>query len=316
MSGVGVAKNAYVKAQIPAVVKAGNASTQAVAFIGASNMGPDAKPSYVWDEVSFSNSSSADVLLRYVPGSATIHNFGKTDGYTLSDNIVTSGASLGYDSLNGVIPGCNQYAGYVTLRVEADQPDFTITKKVRIHGTTGWKTSVAANPGDTVDYLLGYTNSGSTEQDNVVLKDTLPNGESYINGTTIGTNTNYPKGKTLTDDITANGVNIGNYKAGANAYVQYSTKIASNDSLANCGTNTLTNTVKAETDNGTKQATANVTVNKTCKNTTTTATTSESTPTELPQTGLDDGIATIIGSGSLVASAGYFISSRKKLHKK
>lgn len=261
-SGVGIAHGAYVKAQIPAVVANGSSDTKAVGYVGANN----ASPSQVWDDISFSNKTGGDIALRYVPGSATIHNFGKTDGKTMSDGIVTAaGASLGYDSFNGELPGCNEYAGYVTFLVKADQPNFTVTKQVRKTGTTDWKTSTSVNPGDSVDYMITYKNTGTTQQNDVVLKDVLPKGISYTAGTTMVANSTNPNGIKVSDNLTKNGINIGNYAAGATAYVKFSAKVASNDDLTNCGLNTLVNTVTAETNNGSKSASATVTVNKTCE---------------------------------------------------
>lgn len=261
-SGIGIAKGAYVKSQVPAVVTKGSTGTKAVSYVGASN----AKPVEVWDDISFTNSSAGDIALRFVPGSATIHNFGKTNGQTLSDNIITTGATLGYDALDGVIPGCNEYAGYVTYRVKADQPNFTVSKQVRKAGTTDWKETESVNPGDSVDYLVTYKNTGTTDQNNVVIKDTLPAGVAYTSGTTYVANSANPNGVKVSDNIiTASGINIGNYKAGAAAYIKFTAKVTDNDSLPTCGINTLHNVAKAETNNGTKSDGADITVTKNCK---------------------------------------------------
>ncbi len=303
-SGVGIAHGAYVKAQIPAVVTNGSAGTKAVGYVGASN----ATPSEVWDDVSFSNTTGGDIALRYVPGSATIHNFGTTNGATMSDSIVTTGTALGYNSLDGVLPGCNEYAGYVTFRVKADQPNFTITKQVRKTGTTSWSENVSVNPGDSVDYLITYKNTGTTTQNNVVISDNLPNGTSYVSGTTYLANTTNPSGIRVSDNVTTNsGINIGNYSAGAAAYVKFSAKVAYNNSLPTCGTNTLTNTASAQTNNGTKSDTAIVTVVKQC------TTTPPTTPSELPKTGAGLDVMAILGLGTTVTSAGYYIASRRLL---
>jgi hypothetical protein len=115
-SGTGIANGVYIKAQIPAVVSNGSTGTKAVGYVGARN----ADPIEVWNDISFTNNSGGDISLRYIPDSATIHNFGKTNGVALSNSIITSGAEIGFDSLDGVIPGCNDYAGYVTFRIKAD----------------------------------------------------------------------------------------------------------------------------------------------------------------------------------------------------
>lgn len=313
------ATGTYAKAQIPAVVPSGSNGTKAVGYVGATN----ANPTQVWDDISFKNSTGGDIALRYVPGSATIHNFGATDGATLSDSIVTSGATLGYNALDGKVPGCNEYAGYVTFRVKADQPNFSIQKQVRLAGASQWSESVAAKDGDTVDYQIQYKNTGSTQQNNVVLKDTLPTGVNYIAGSTYLVNSANPSPKKVSDNIvTAGGLNIGNYGAGANAYVKFSAKVSTKDVA--CGNKTLTNIVQAITNNGTKQDGADVTVkveceevdeckpgipvgDKRCEDT------PPVTPPELPRTGTTENIVAVLGLSALIASIAYYVASRRAL---
>ena len=254
------ATGTYAKAEIPAVVPNGSTGTKAVGYVGASN----AKPTQVWDDISFKNSTGGDIALRYVPGSATIHNFGATDGATLSDNIVTSGATLGYNALDGKVPGCNEYAGYVTFRVKADQPNFTIDKQVRLAGTSDWKNKVSAKNGDTVDYQIQYKNTGTTQQNNVVIKDTLPAGLDYIKGSTYLVNGSNPSPKNVSDNIvTSGGINVGNYAPNANVYLKFSAKVNTKD--LECGTKTLKNVAAAHTNNGSKSDDADVTVDKKCE---------------------------------------------------
>ena len=75
-----VALNTYAKVEIPSVVKKGSDGTKSVGYVGASN----AKPTQVWDDIEFANKTNADIALRYIPGSATIHNFGATNGSIIS----------------------------------------------------------------------------------------------------------------------------------------------------------------------------------------------------------------------------------------
>ncbi len=335
-----VATGTYAKAQIPAVVPNGSTGTKANGFVGASN----AKPTEVWDDISFKNSTGGDIALRYVPNSATIHSFGKVDGMKLSDNIVTSGATLGYNALDGKIPGCNEFAGYVTFRIKADQPNFDFSKQVRTAGTTTWGESVAAKNGDTVDYQLEYKNTGTTQQNNVTLKDKLPKGLDYIKGSTYLINASNPSPKNVSDNIvTEGGLNIGDYTAGSNAFVKFSAKVNSKD--LECGKITLKNIATVHTNNGSKSDDANVTTSKECppvvkkiqvceletktvisiketdfdaskhsKNLEDCAPTPEvpETPTELPQTGAGD-VAAIAGLAALIASTVYYVASRRAL---
>jgi uncharacterized repeat protein (TIGR01451 family) len=257
-SGTGIAHGAYVKAQIPGIV---GADTKSVAYVGATN----ANPTQVWDDVSF-KSQAGEMSLGFVPGSAKIFSKGAVNGKTLPDTIVSSGAPLGYDALDGKLPGCNDFAGYVTFRVKAVQPNFTFTKKVAKADTTDpYAENVTVKPGDKVEYQLGYTNTGDTQQSNVVVKDTLPAGMTYVAGSTKLYNANNPSGLKTSDNVTTGGINIGAYGAKSNAVVVFQAQVAAADKLAVCGNNVLHNIAKVETDNGSKEDSADVTVPKECK---------------------------------------------------
>lgn len=255
-SGQGIAKGTNVRAEIPAVVPKGSNGTKAVGYVNASN----AQPASVWDDISFSNQSAGDIALRYVPGTATIHNRGAVNGAKLSDNIITSGATIGYDALNGDLPGCNEFSGYVTFNIKADQPNFEVSKQVRKAGATIWAESTEVKPGDNVEYLIGYKNTGTTVQNDVVVKDQLPTGMTYVNGTTQLKNVSFPDKKTVSDNLTnGTGVNIGNYTVGSNAYIYFTAKVKAAKELV-CGKTKLVNTATIETNNGNKSDTADVIV--------------------------------------------------------
>ena len=333
----GIARGAYVKAEVPGLVPKGSTGTVSQGYIGASN----AKPAQVWDDVKFTNASSGDIALHYVPGSATINNFGKINGQKISDSVVTTGAPIGYDSLNGEVPGCNGFSGYVTIRVKATQSDFSVEKQVRVLGQTEYKDSITANPGDTLEYRIQYKNTGAINHANVVVKDTLPSYVSYLTGTTNLKNSNNPNGKFISDTLTTTGVNIGDYNAGSNAFVKFNAKIAAKDQLP-CGTTTLVNKASVQVGTGTKEDTASttvkvecapgkitvcevatkkiVTINETdfdaskhskdlsvCKET-------PVTPPELPQTGAGENIVAIVGLSALIASIAYYVASRRALN--
>ncbi len=326
-SGVGIAQNAYVRAEIPAIV---NGSSASAAYIGASN----ASPAVVWDDATFTSDSS--LYLKYVPGSAHIYNAGATNGATLSDNIVTTGAPLGYDSLNGVLPGCNQYAGYVTFKVKATKPTFTVQKQVRVAGTTEYTENVTAKAGDTLEYRIEYKNTGTTTQNNVTVKDTLPARVTYIPGSTTVKNTSNPNGITVSDKMFSTGLNIGDYTAGSNAYVKFNAKVGAIDTLE-CGTKTLTNKADVSVNGVTNSDTASATVTRVCNNNITITvcelstkkvitidesqydtakytkdlTKCASTPPELPKTGPTENIVAFLGLGALIASIVYYVRSRR-----
>lgn len=287
-----VAKDTYARAEVPAIIGGGE-TKQAAAYVGASN----ANPTSVYDDIQFKNPTNGDIALRYVPGSTTIHNFGPTNGATMPDTILgNGGVKLGYNALDGNLPGCNQYAGYVTFRVQADQANFTFKKDVRVSGTKEWKDSVSAAPGTKVDYLLTYKNTGTTQQNNVVLKDELPDGVTYVPGSSNLTNGSNPKGSTVGDGISGTGLDIGNYTAGAAAYLVFSATVNG----APC--TVLTNTAAVETNNGSEKDTASVQLAGNC-----------APATALPTTGPVEVIAGLVGIAAITVGIVYYFKSRRDL---
>jgi uncharacterized repeat protein (TIGR01451 family)/LPXTG-motif cell wall-anchored protein len=259
-----VAKNVRASASVPTTT---GKSVPISGFINADN----SEPKQVWDDIRLN--SDKDFNLAFVPGSATWHNNGigkNPEGAKLPDSIVTSaGAKLGYNELNGEIPGCFKYGGYVYFKVKpqfAPSNNFEPTKQVRKAGETAWQKSVNANPGDTVEYQLTYKNTGDTRQNNILIQDYLPTGITYIDGSTYLKNGTNPNGLKVSDNVTKPvGINVGDYNPGAAAYVKFSAKVGNNDSLPNCGPNKLTNKVRVTADGGYKEDTADVNVPKECK---------------------------------------------------
>ena len=260
-SGKGIAQNATARVEMAGRVQAGETTT-ITGFVSADN----AQPQTVWDEAKATTQS--DVALRYVQGSAKIASSnGAVNGAALSNDLFAGGVSLGYDSLNGKLPGCNEYSGYITYQFTVDKPDFTITKEVSVDGGKTWHENAKTTPGSTIQYRLVYTNTGTVQQDDVVLKDVLPTGVSYVAGSSkiANSKTGGDYAKTADGVVSEGGFNIGSYAPKGNAYFTFSAKVAENDKLADCGDNSLTNKVSAFTENGNKSDTATVTVPKECE---------------------------------------------------
>lgn len=296
-----VAENVTAKFNLPTTTAK---SIQIEGFLSSSN----ATPTEVYDEATIT--SSEDFNLAYVSGSLKYeNNFYGANGIALPESIFTStGARIGYDNLEGgKIPGCFQYAGYITFTVTpqfAETPTFTISKQVHKTGVSGnWAETVNVKPGDSVDYLITYKNTSSIAQNDVTIYDTLPADVTYVAGSTVLTNGNYPSGKKVSDGVTTSGIDIGDYAADATAYIKFSAIVDSNDNLTNCGINNLTNTAKITTAYGSKEDTAEVTVTKTCK----------TTPPELPHTGIGETVTAVLGLGALITSIVYYIASRRAL---
>ena len=260
-----VAENVVAKLNVPTIT----AKTVTVqGQISASN----AKPNTVWDEATFS--SDNDFNLAYVAGSALFENNGM--GTTkLPDSIVNNtGAKLGYDKLDGKIPGCFQYAGYVTVKVKAqvNQPqektDIDLAKTVRnkTNGEKTWVETVNAKSGDTVQFQIHAKNTGSAGIQNLVIRDILPKGLNYVAGSTKLYNTSNPKGLKVSDNIIQNsGINIGSYQPNGDAFVRFDATVSAEQDLTVCGENTLTNIAQASDQKIVKNDTASVKVTKKCE---------------------------------------------------
>lgn len=276
----------------------------------------NANPTEVWDQAVFTGTT--DFELDYIEGSASYTNNVFTDGVALSDNVVSSGALLGYSQLNGQIPGCYQYSGLVIFKVKALTNDFLIQKTVRINGIEDktFKENISVNPGDKIDYQIYFKNTGGTQLTDVIIKDTLPAGVIYTNDTTYVYNSGNGLHK-VNDGITSAGINIGGYLPGGDAYIKFSAQVVENSKLILCGNNNLVNSASAITEIGSKSDTAQVTTEKTCNTNTIVTTDTEKpteTPKELPKTGIGESIMTAVALGTLITSVSYYIASRRKLH--
>lgn len=196
-------------------------------FIDSSN----AIPSEYWDSVSFVSDNLFH--LEYIYGSALLENngIGKDGGITLSDKIVTdkNGVLIGYDVLDGKIPGCYQYASYVSIKVRVVyDTDYAIEQKVRLAGTKEWiPDEINAEVGDKVEFQLQYLNtdpSGLVHRD-VMVGATLPTSLKYVLGSTRLWNDAHDGDRIVQDTIITTGINIGHYASGANAFVRFTAEV-------------------------------------------------------------------------------------------
>lgn len=225
-------------------------------YLNSSN----ASPKSIWDQAVFHGANGTPFTLSYVAGSAYYKN--AKGNHTLGDSIVSSGAKLGYDKMDGNIPGCFQYSGAVYLKVKAKTADFSINKTVRKAGSGSFTKSISANAGDKVDYQLYFKNTGGLNQTTVSIKDMLPSNMTYV---TDSTYVHDDKGtRKVADGVAAGGMTMGSYLPQGDVYIKFTVQVASKDKLV-CGTNKLVNKMSATTaESGTKTDTATVEVNKEC----------------------------------------------------
>lgn len=300
-TAIGIADGASVKSSFPATVKKGERATVTGTIFAA-----DTNPLEVWDGAYMM--PSEDLYLRYVPGTAIIHNGGALNGQSIGpDYLFGEGALLGYNKFSGLLPGCNEYAGYITYQIFADAPDFKVTKTIASDSTT-------VKPGDEVTYKVRYENTGTMNQLNVVVRDTLPKELEYVTGSTKLYNNNLTEGKTVNDDlINENGMNIGDYAGGSGwAEIVYKAKVKDS---AGCGS--IKNTALISTTDGNKTAEAELTVdNGNCTPTPAPEpdkTPEEKLPEEIVNTGPLEIVLAIIIVLVIAAASFYFWRTRHVL---
>lgn len=140
-----VAHNTRVKINLPQNTAT---SLMSIASISADN----ANPGTVTDTVGFTGSQPFS--LEYEPGTAILRTNALND-VQLSDSIVTgSGAQIGYNAVNGDVPGCAEFSGWVALRVRVHvQPQVIPAYSCNL-------LNVAVLPNRKVNASVDYTATG------------------------------------------------------------------------------------------------------------------------------------------------------------
>ncbi len=303
-----IAENVKATFSLPTTVAK---SHTVIGYLDSSN----ATPTRYWDEVTLK--SDDDFYLEYVDGSAKYSN-GKMGTVSLSNDVIISGAMLGYEQLDGKIPGCYEYDGEVTIQVKVHTSvSAKLSKKVRIKGTKEWSESVEAKVGDEVEYQIEYVNLLADTVKDVTIRDILPNNVEYVQDSTYLYNSNHQSGIKLSENtLTTTGINIGDHDSKANSYIRFTGKVV-DKSLA-CGKNQLVNWANSTVSGKVVgKDDASVMVAKTCENTpenpTPTQDNGGDTPTTIVNTGAGTIVTGAVGVGSVVTMLGYYIASRKKL---
>lgn len=300
-NGVGIATDVRLRVEQPERI---NAGTNGIikGIISSSN----SDPSEVWD-IAYAYSSTT-VLTRYVANSATIHSLGNIDGQILSSEALfgSQGSKLGYwNDMWGTLPGCNEYSGYVTYRFVVDQPNFEISKTVSKEKEENYTEKVTVNPGDTLDFRIDYKNTGTINQKSIIVYDNMPEGLSYVSGTSFFKASFNENGNFVSDKLFDGGINLGDYKPGESMYLTYKVEVADDKTIFPCGDTVVYNNASVATANGTGYDKVEITVHRDCEN----------TPNELPKTGPTEIVmATIVVAGIGIGGA-YYIASKRQLAK-
>ncbi len=180
----------------------------------------NANPESVWDEAYFTTKTDK-VLMHYVSGSSRIYNDWKANNSVLSTSLFTEkGTLLGLNELNGVIPGCEEYHGVVTYVLQAEELGGSVDKLVSKDGTN-FSESVNVVPGDEVTFQLAIVNTGDVALTNATIKDTLPEGLTLVPGSVSLRANDSTTSDPLSDNIIADGYNLGTIGTGNTVYITY-----------------------------------------------------------------------------------------------
>ncbi|SFI88846.1 conserved repeat domain-containing protein [Amycolatopsis sacchari] len=228
----------------------------------------NASPPRVWKGVVLATSPDDAVAVRIVPGSAWLYRDDSATGTAVPVDELFSmqGTPVGCGQPDGLLPGGDGCAGFVTFRFFTDQPNFTVDQWVAPAGSKSWSASTTAAHGDAVDFKIRYRNTGTTEQNDVVVRSELPAGLTYVPGSTkISASSTGNEWKPIeSDDLATKGINVGSYSPDGGVYLMFTATVDAEAARLPCETSSLTGTVAVDTKNGTKRSTSTVEVARRC----------------------------------------------------
>lgn len=108
----------------------------------------------------------------------------------------------------------------------ADGPTLAVGVRLADAKDQTWHDRIDAEVGDIVEYRLLYANASNSTQ-RPSLRIVLPDSLQYLAGSTTLYNVRYPDGASVnTDQVITDGISIGTYAAGSNAYVTLRAEVA------------------------------------------------------------------------------------------
>ncbi len=232
--------------------------------ISATITADNSNPGSVWDEA-YMTTKTEKVFMHYVAGSAKIYSDWKANGSTMPSSLFTEeGALVGLNTLNGIIPGCEEYHGVVTYVLQAEELGGSIDKSVSKDGLK-FGESINLAPGEEATYRLAIRNTGDIALTNATVKDVLPAGLSLVPGSVQLTANESTNPEPLSDNIFETGYNLGTIGTGNTVYITYKVKAGMDfDCKGTELTNKATLTYDSDRSSGeTKEDTTTITVKKT-----------------------------------------------------
>jgi uncharacterized repeat protein (TIGR01451 family) len=213
------------------------------------------------------NLPSDEAFLEFIPGSVDWrHNTGTNQNPNwVTDNISDQAITGAQPFVLENAKPCFNFEASVTFFARVKIPGVSLTKQVRKAGETQWKFENTARAGETLEYQMTIRNTGNTVVNNIILADQLPQGVTYVPGSTFIKDGNNPGGvPSQSDTITQGGINMGNLGVTGVSYVKFQAKV--NDSLAQqCGEHVLVNKAAITTNNaGSWNNSAKTVINVVC----------------------------------------------------
>ncbi|GLY51441.1 hypothetical protein Lesp01_50970 [Lentzea sp. NBRC 102530] len=215
-SAAAPSRQTRVSMMLPAV---GDGRAHATATVSSGS----ADPPQVWRWLVLASSGPA-VLIRIVPNSASLHTTRLPTSVSLPVEELFSepDALVGCDGPTGDVTGEDNCRGEVRFQFAVDQPDFTVTQLAATRGTTEYTSVRRMRTDNELDIKVKYTNTGTIQQDDVVIKYELPAELTYIPGTTSVANsaTDGKWQKIDSNAVVKRGINLGSYAPDGASYVR------------------------------------------------------------------------------------------------
>jgi fimbrial isopeptide formation D2 family protein len=314
-----IAKNVKIKINVPTTdstshkitgsISADNAPTVTGTVVNGQEVG--AKDLTI-------TTGTANTKLSYVPGSVRWYpNRMTTTGGGAQlpfgqngDSIVTTGVNL------GDLRGCFQYSGFIILSVKVEgetQGIIKVDKKVRKANTDhAFVAEIDTNPGQDVEYRIKVTNvNGTGVARNVRLYDQLEQGLTYVGPTFLtrnGVTTQLPDGITTQAGIQV----VADLKPLEEIYITFKANV----SVALKNQECRLNIVRVNAENAVNPAEDGKAKVCVVTSTPTPSPTPTATPKpELPKTGPEVSLISLLGIGGLAGTAARQMYLKKQLKK-
>lgn len=228
-----VATNVRAHMNLPVMDSTYGKQFQVNAFLWSDN----ARPQEIWDNIVLKSDRAFHtkvVAAKYTTNKGT---FDLNQDELFGSSGQGTGALLGYDKMDGNIPGCMQYAGYITIKFEpvfqvVPAPAYDVEKTVD---------KTTAKPGETINYTINVKNTGNVNLTNVKVTDKLP--AYYSEAKETVTSKNGSTGSIVKDGE----ITLAKLDVGETATIKISYAIKGAEQLE-CGETVIKNKVTGTTD--------------------------------------------------------------------